>query len=85
MRRATSSLLLCLVAVLVATALPAEASAVGEPIARFTCSAPGLVCQPCAVSCSSPTGSVTPGTPVTFDGRPSSEDRVGAFPGTVVG
>ena len=83
-RRASTALALCAIAILTGAALPASASATGEPIARFTCSAPGLVCEPCPVHCTSPTGAVAPGVAVAFDGRVSSDDRVGEFPGTIV-
>ena len=84
-RRVAITSALCAIAILTSALAPASASAAGEPIARFTCSAPGLVCEPCPVHCSDPTGSVVPGVAVAFDGRVSSDDRVGAFPGTVTG
>jgi PKD repeat protein len=74
---------LAIVAVL--ACVPAAASASGGPIARWTCSAPGLVCDPCPVHCSSPTGRVAAGVAVSFDGRPSSDDRPPPPAGTVVG
>ena len=63
---------------------PAAAHATGEPIARWTCSAPGLTCDPCPVHCSSPTGKVAAGVPVRFDGRVSSDDRPGSPAGSIV-
>jgi PKD repeat protein len=84
MRLATRTALLGALLVLAAVAQPATASATGEPIARWTCAAPGLNCDPCTVHCTSPAGKVAPGVAVTFDGRPSSDDRAGAAPGTVV-
>jgi Ca2+-binding RTX toxin-like protein len=72
-------------ALLVALACaPAAAHATGEPIARWTCSAPGLQCDPCPVHCSSPAGKVAAGVSVRFDGRVSSDDRPGAPAGVVV-
>ena len=82
-QRISTTLLLCVSVLALAALLPASASAVGEPIARFTCSAPGLVCDPCPVHCSSPSGSVAPGVPVAFDGTPSSDDRIGQLPGEI--
>ncbi len=64
---------------------PAAASAAGEPIARFTCSAPGVSCTPCPTTCSESTGAtVAAGVGVAFDGRASSDDRPGAPAGHVV-
>jgi Ca2+-binding RTX toxin-like protein len=74
-----------LLAVLALT--PASASATGDPIARSTCSAPGLTCDPCPhplTHCAQPTGEVAVGVPVSFDGRQSSDDRGGVIDGTVV-
>jgi len=75
---------LCALAITAFAVAPAAASAAGEPIARMTCTAPGLVCDPCTVQCTSPTGSVPVGAAIAFDGRVSSDDRVGAPSGTVV-
>ena len=63
---------------------PAAAQATGEPIARWTCSAPGLTCDPCPDHCSNPSGKVAVGVAVRFDGRVSSDDRPGATPGTLL-
>jgi hypothetical protein len=77
-------LLLALLVTFVPALAPSAASAAGEPIARFTCSAPGVACTPCPVSCSDSTGATVPaGVRVAFDGRASSDDRPGAPPGAV--
>ena len=59
------------------------------PVARATCAAPGLVCNPCpvtATNCPDPTGSVAAGVPVSFSGGNSTDDRTspGTPNGTVV-
>jgi hypothetical protein len=90
MRGLRVTIALCAVTIVALTALPSAASAMtsavvnSEPIARWTCGAPGLVCDPCPVHCTSPTGKVAVGVVVSFDGRNSSDDRPGATPGTVV-
>jgi hypothetical protein len=77
-------LLLALLLIGGLTLAPSAASAAGEPIARFTCSAPGVACTPCPVSCSDSTGATVPaGVRVGFDGRASSDDRPGAPAGTI--
>ena len=81
---ARRGLLLALLVTVGAALAPSAASAAGEPIARFTCSAPGVACSPCPVSCSDSTGATVPaGVRVAFDGRASSDDRPGAPPGSV--
>jgi Concanavalin A-like lectin/glucanases superfamily/PKD domain len=64
------------------TIAAADASAADtiDPIARWTCSAPGLTCDPCPVHCTAPTGHVAAGVAVTFDARVSTDDR--GTPGT---
>ena len=76
-RAARTAIVLCAIALVGAVAAPSASAVVppGEPIARWTCAAPGLVCQPCPVHCTSPTGKVAPGVPVSFDGLDSSDDR----------
>ncbi len=84
---ARTAIVLCAIALVAAVAAPSASAVVppGEPIARWTCAAPGLVCQPCPVHCTSPTGKVAPGVPVSFDGRDSSDDRPDdPTPGTIV-
>jgi PKD repeat protein len=76
--------LLLAATLLVALAWAPAAHAAGEPIARWTCSAPGLTCDPCPVHCSNPSGAVAAGVPVHFDGRVSSDDRPGSPAGSVV-
>ncbi len=58
-------------------AAPAGAMALDDlaPVARWTCAAPGLDCNPCVEHCTNPTGSVGAGVPVAFDGRNASDDR----------
>ncbi|MEY2512905.1 MAG: hypothetical protein QOJ89_263, partial [bacterium] len=81
---ARRGLLLALALIGGAALLPSAASAAGEPIARFTCSAPGVACTPCPVSCSDSTGATVPaGVRVGFDGRASSDDRPGAPAGSI--
>jgi len=76
-RAITGVLARCLFAVAALLAVlvcaPSTAGAAGEPVARWTCAAPGLICDPCPVHCTHPTGKVAMGVPVSFDGRPSSE------------
>ena len=60
-------------------ALPASASA--APVARWTCSALGLACDPCPVHCTSPVpGRVAAGVSVSFDGRPSTPGTGNSLP-----
>ncbi len=75
MARATKGFLATAAVVAAIAALPASASAVGQPLARWTCAAPGLTCDPCTEHCENPAGSVVAGIPVAFDGRPSADDR----------
>jgi hypothetical protein len=75
MARLAKGLLATTAVVLAVAALPASASAVGPPLARWTCAAPGLTCDPCTQHCENPAGSVVAGIPVAFDGRPSADDR----------
>jgi Ca2+-binding RTX toxin-like protein len=73
------------IAVFASSATSAPAS---FPIARATCAAPGLVCNPCPVTattdCPDPTGSVAAGVPVSFNGANSTDDRVPPAPGDAV-
>ncbi len=63
---------------------PSAATAAGEPVARFTCSAPGVSCTPCPATCSDATGATVPaGVRVAFDGRSSSDNRPGAPAGSI--
>jgi PKD repeat protein len=83
--RGVATLLILCAIVLAGAAMPERAgAAAGPPIARFTCAASGLVCDPCPEHCTSPKGMVGPGVVVRFDGRPSSDDRDPSAAGTVV-